>query len=220
MQRAEGGARATMMQIYENLLLKSNTHEWKRRRSWGGKTTLRKEKWKQPEAKPEPRRPPESCSACGSTASPGHWSIWGTTNPEGRLPGFSTNMWKTLQIVFCFSQVIFFQNNSLLSGFRKNPLWSQNQMGKCLITCRVLSARRKPKRSYLETRLMRLQVENSERAGPGSCFHRLFWMLQKKIKYRLYTLCSGFSEWGGEWEGCLVYLLGAEIALSCSYREL
>lgn len=129
-------------------------------------------------------------------------------------------MWKTLQIVFCFSQVIFFQNNSLLSGFRKNPLWSQNQTGKCLTTCRVLSARRKPKRSYLETRLVRLQVENSERAGPGSSFHRLFWMLQKKIKYRLYTLCSGFSEWGGEWEGCLVYLLRAEIALSCSYREL
>lgn len=78
-----------------------------------------------------------------STTSPGHWSIWGTTNPEGKLPGYSTNMWKTLQIVCCFSQVIFFQKNSLLSGFRRNPLWSQNQMRKCLTTCRVLSARRK-----------------------------------------------------------------------------
>lgn len=149
------------------------------------KRALRKEKWKQPEAKPEPRRSPESCSACQSTASPGHWSIWGTTNPKGRLPGYKTSMWKTLQVVFCFSRDIFFQKNSLLSGFRRNPLWSQNQMGKCLTPCRVLSVRRKPKCSYLETR-MRLQVENSERAAPGSCSHRLFWMLQKKIKYRLY----------------------------------
>lgn len=129
-------------------------------------------------------------------------------------------MWKALQTAFCFSQVIFIQKNSLLSGFRRNPSWSQIQMGKCLTTCRVLSASRKAQCSNLETRLRRLQVEISERAAPGSCLHRLFWMLQKKMKYRLYTLCSGFTEWGGEWEGCLVYLLNAEIALSCSSREL
>lgn len=93
-------------------------------------------------------------------------------------------------------------------------------MGKYLTTCRVLRARRKPQYSYLETKLMKLQVENIKRAAPGSCFHRLFWMLQKKIKYKLYTFCSAFTEWGGEWEGCSVYLLNAEIALSCCYREL
>lgn len=56
---------------------------------------------------------------------------------------------------------------------------------------------------------MGLQVESTERTVSGGCFRRLLWMLQKKIKYWLYTLSSGFSEegWG---MGRLVDLLNAK----------
>lgn len=57
---------------------------------------------------------------------------------------------------------------------------------------------------------MGLQVESTERTVSGGCFRRRLWMLQKKIKYWLYKLSSGFSEGGGEWEGWLVYLLNAK----------
>lgn len=75
-----------------------------------------------------------------SAASPGHQSNLGTTNPEGRLPGFSHNMWRVLQIVFCFSRVIFLQN---YSPSRRNPVSSHKQMGKCLTTSRLTQCQEK-----------------------------------------------------------------------------
>lgn len=131
-------------------------------------------------------------------------------------------MWRALQIVFCFSWVIFLQNYSLLSGSRRNPVWSHKQMGKCLTTSRLTQCQEKAQTQCFGDKAHEamLQVASTERTVSGGCFRRLLWMLQKKIKYWLYTLFSGFSEGGGEREGWLIYLLNAEIAPSSSHRRL
>lgn len=78
-------------------------------------------------------------------------------------------------------------------------------MGKCL-TSRLSQRQAKAQTRDSEIRHVRLQVESAERTVSGGCFCRLLWMLQKKIKYWLYTLFSGFSEggWGSRKAGWFI----------------